>query len=380
MFGIGHEEKIISAGMTMKLQGYLLGYSVLQNGVIVQNHTYSTPVKNLVVNSGKNYLLKANNSTSDVGSNIQVCGARFGKNNISGNSGVLAFCARGSGTTPATVNDTGLAARIGNYATSVLSSNPNTGTCFDRANGKVIMRVTHDHEVEAADRNINELGWFGNTTASPVMFSRLILPSTITVLTGQSLRTVYQLEVSLSPVSSTPVAPSITGWTTDGDYRWECAFPATSSTLATHDPSAFSLFDTVGTGGNMSAAISLGDYTDGGGLVACYSPQAITMYGVAQSFNSFGSRVGTPAPSSTVYNAGSGILTNSAGTSAVTVQNYTNGNFYRDSTLVCEPNWTGYSSISIYAIRFRGLMYIFDNPQTKTNTQRLTLNYRISIS
>ena len=379
MFNIIHEEKSISAGMTMKLQGYLLGYSILQNGVIVGEHKYVEPVKNLVVNSGKDYLLKYQNSTSATASAFaRPLFSYYGS--TTAYSGVLGYCWRGASSTAATAADTALLSPIGNKTHTFLAGNPNTGTRFDRENGKIIMRVTHDHEVEAQDRNVNELGWFGGTEAAPVLFSRIVLPSTVTVLTGQSLRTVYQLEVTLSPISATSAAPSITGWTTDGDCRWECAFPATSSTFSSPNDYNFALFDAVGTNGVLPDGYWTTQCAERAGLLAYSTTYMCTMYGTAQSFNSFGTRPALPDPSATVYNACSGVGTASSGTATFSVSNYTNGNFYRDSTLVCEPNWTGYSSISIYAIRFRGLMYIFDNPQTKTNTQRLTLNYRISVT
>lgn len=389
MFNINHEEKELpSINMSMKLQGYLLGYEVLQGGVIVQSHRYAKPVKNLVVNSGKNALMTVQNSNSATMS--PATGnyyPRFGVKN-SENSGVLAYCARGTSTTAVTVTDTALGNQIGNKTSTILAGDPHTGTRFDKENGKVIMRITHDHENESADRNINELGWFGVQNSVSQMFSRIVLPSTITVLTGQSLRTIYQLEVTITPTVATSCAPSITGWTTDGDYRWECAFPATSTTFATHSSTAFILFDTIDTAGYaVSMDFPGGNPTDGGGLLAAVDSLSLaskggcrfTAYGTAQTFNTFGTRIGDPYPSSTVFTAFNQNYY-SSGSASYTTQNYTPGNFYRDRILVFEPNWTGYSSINVYAMRISGLMYIFDNPQTKTNTQRLTLNYRISVS
>ena len=368
MFGIVHEEKEMpSINMSMKLQGYLLGYEVLQEGVIVQSHRYAKPVKNMVVNSGKDLMF---NST--LGDSTRL----FGYNSSS--SGILGHCGRGSSSTPVSATDTGLLAKIGNSTSTFLTGDPNTGTRYDRENGKVIMRVTHDHEAESSDQNINELGWYGLTT---VLFSRVVLPSTITVLTGQALRTIYQLEVSISPIVAASCAPSITGWTTDGDYRFECLFPATSTTFCDTD---FNLFPVLNTNGS-SDVLAYSYSTDSAGLYGCgyisgnLQFSGVTMYGTAQTFNTFGTAVAQPTASSTVYNALFNYG-NSSGTATGTLQSYTAGNFYRDRTLVFQPNWTGYSSISIYAMRLFGLMYIFDNPQTKTNTQRLTLNYRISVS
>lgn len=367
MFGITHEEKELPCiNMSMKLQGYLLGYSILQNGVIVQEHRYAKPVKNMVVNSGKDLMFN---------SAFSAYACLFGYNSY--NSGILGHCGRGGSSTAASATDTELIAPIGNKTSAFLSGDPNTGTRYDRENGKVIMRVTHDHEAESSDRNINELGWYG---LANILFSRVVLPSTITVLTGQALRTIYQLEITITPIAPTSCAPSITGWNTNGNYRWECLFPATSTTFGS---TSLALFPTLTTSG-AAASLPYASNTDGGGLYgANYNTgrafSGVTMYGTAQTFNTFGTAVPAPTPSDTVYN-GMFDWPNSSGTATATHIAYTAGNFYRDRVLVFEPNWTGYSSISIYAMRLFGLMYIFDTPQTKTNTQRLTLTYRISVS
>lgn len=370
-------------GLNMKLQGYLLGYEVLQGDIVVQKHTYETPVKNLVVDSGKDFLMKSNNSLSTTTTCLMtglVSYPVFGY--LSGsNSGVLGFCGRGSGSTSAAASDTGLQAPIGNKTSTILAGDPNTGTRFDREAGKVVMRVTHDHETESTDQNINELAWFGYGSSAYVMFSRIVVPSTITVLTGQKLRTIYQLEVSISPTVSTSVSPTITGWTTEGDYRWECAFPATSSTFTSPPAADFSLFDTLYTTGTTPGTSSV-VYPDTAGLRAASQSSSgngvVTMYGSSKTFNSFGTRTSNETASATIYQAFS--ASSSSGTATSTTANYTDGNFYRDCTYVFDPNWTGYASISVYAMRIRGLMYIFDTPQTKSNTQRLTLVYRISVT
>lgn len=92
MFGIVHEEKELPCiNMSMKLQGYLLGYDVLQGGVIVKSHRYSVPVKNLVVNTGKDFLMKVSNSpTTTVNESLTTSVPRFGYSSA-GASGVLAI-------------------------------------------------------------------------------------------------------------------------------------------------------------------------------------------------------------------------------------------------------------------------------------------------
>lgn len=381
----------VTVGLSMKMQGYLLGHEVLQNGIVISSKKYDKPIPNLVVDAGKDAFFKYNDSlttTNGVASTLYGYSRPSFGYYSSSNSGSLAYCGRGSGTTAAAASDTALEAQIGNLTNTFLSGDPNTGTRFDQENGKVIMRVTHDHEAESGSVNINELGWFGVQNSVQYMFSHIILPSTISLTAGQQLRTIYQLEITISPIASTSVAPTITGWTTDGDYQWECEFPATSTTFEAHGWTAFALFDTVATTGAVSTTGQLTQgYSDTMALLpfveyvnTSQTRGYVVMLGSTATFQSFGTRrySSFPTASSTLYVA---FTSNpSSGDATYTTEDYVAGNFYRDRTLVFSPGWTGLSSIDIYAISLFGLTYIFDTAQTKSSTQQLTLTYRISLT
>lgn len=376
-------------GLSMKLQGYLLGYQVLQNGVIVQDMRYDKPVPNVVTNVGKAALLYTQNlSYGQVNELDTLFGGVYSSTLYS--SGMLYSCGRGSGNTPATVNDTALVSMIGNRTSSFLSGDPNTGTRYDKENGKIIMRVTHDHEAETSiDKEINEIGYYGGRYGAYVLFSRIVLPSTVTVLVGQSLRTVYQLEVTVSPATTPTTFSSFpvtgTGWSTaTGSYRLIADFPATTATFGSVGNSLMPVISTTGSYVSSTNGYNyLGYHTlnprNAPSTPGTMGGESVSMFGTAQNFSSYpwGTNTLVGAASSTRWNAG---YNDSSGTATGTTQAMTATQTYRDRTYVFSPNWPGYSPISIYAISIRGLMYIFDTPVTKSNTQRLTLVYRVSVT
>jgi hypothetical protein len=57
---------------------------------------------------------------------------------------------------------------------------------------------------------------------------------------------------------------------------------------------------------------------------------------------------------------------------------YTRGNFYRDREIVMQANCPGVD-FAFGAYKICGLKHVFDAPQSKLTTQRLTLVLRISI-
>ena len=201
----------------INVQGYVIGYEILQGGLTVCKHTYDKPVKNMIVNSGKD----------------GWC-ARFGSTSGGAIPDQTVYAARGSGSTPTAATMEELESQIGNRTNQYLTGDPNTGTRYNRETGTIYMRRTYDFEIETSNQNINEVGLFPKATttvASDVglMFSRVVLPATVTVLAGQQLRLTYEIQVTIGPVVPTPAAPAITGWTTDGDAQLVGAFPETSA-------------------------------------------------------------------------------------------------------------------------------------------------------
>ena len=369
----------------INVQGYVIGYEILQGGLTVCKHTYDKPVKNMIVNSGKDGWCARFGYYPDTGGTIP---------------GQTVYAARGSGSTPTAATMEELESQIGNRTNQYLTGDPNTGTRYNRESGIVYMRRTYDFEIETSNQNINEVGLFpadttNTATDSAMMFSRVVLPSTVTVLTDQQLRLTYEVQVTIGPVVSTPAAPTITGWTTDGDTQLVGAFPATSSVYTSTQNAFLSVINT--SGGrvgptNMYSSIEPGA-VDGGspyGETALTTDQSTfnpdhygpwilpTAFWASSTLEAFGSAWNPPAVSPGV----SGHIncwTSSPGSWNATLKAYTRGTFYRDRQIVLQANCPGVN-FNFGAYKIAGLKHVFDAQQTKLTTQRLTLVLRISVA
>ena len=359
----------------IKLQGYAIGYEILKNGVAVRKHTYPVPVKNLVVSAGKDAFCSLGYS----------CTLGY----------VTGYLARGSGSTQAAAGDTQLEAQIGNRTNSILSGDPYTGVKYTAATGLIQARKTYDSEVETSDQNINEIGIFQYESGAP-MFARIVLPATVTVLTGQQLRLTYELQITIAPIAETVASPTITGWTTTGVSRLEGTLPTTTSFgsgLTYYNGIYSSTNDFIPTWDSSGAIY--GVYTnnmqgnwylnpstlpeDSKGYSTSYTFEWLD----SKTFNTFGDPylVGTGVePNNVQVNNYTGS-NSAAGTATAVLQPYVAGTFYRDLTVTMGPNFPGgLDATNIKAIRCRGLTHIFDTPVAKLNTQRLTLTFRVSVA
>ena len=156
----------------IRVQGYVIGYEILQGGLTVRKHTYEKPVKNMIVNSGKDGWCALFGSYPYTGGTIP---------------NQTVYAARGSGSTPTAATMEELESQIGNRTNQYLTGDPNTGTRYNRETGTIYMRRTYDFEIETSNQNINEVGLFPKATttvASDVglMFSRVVLPATFNVI------------------------------------------------------------------------------------------------------------------------------------------------------------------------------------------------------
>jgi len=367
---------------SIKVQGYLVGYSILENGNIINETKFDVPVKNTIVTAGKTWLMTRN--TTDNSFTVDGWTPMFGWSSGLARAGALTFCAKGSSNTATTADMTGLVSIVGTYTQTILSGDPNTGTRYDKENGKIIMRVTHDHAVETSDQNINELGWFSYLYSVRRMFSRIVLPNTVTVQTGQQLRTTYQLEISVAPTTLTPFSFTMTGLgTVTGNYMLQAKIPETTTTFGSVANSLMSCIDTNGNHLGVSApnyycglTFTPDAYrtTDNYGG---YNQYDMILYTATQAFTTYGDYTTTtnPAASSSVL-----ITNTSSGSCTITPSVYVAGSNYRDITYVLDPNFPNGTDVTFSAIRVRGLLFVFDSPITKLNTQRLTFNLRTTIA
>lgn len=358
------EQRIVVNSST-KMRGYVNGYEILQNGIIVKSVDYSRifprGVPNMVVNSGKD---------------------AYGSDNAggAGPAYVTSYFGRGSGSTPTTATMTSLEAAIGNRSNSWASGHPYTGIKFTKDTGLIEARKTVDFEAESSDQNINEIATFTASTGGS-MFSRIVLPATVTVLTGQQLRLTYTLEITISPVTSISVSPTITGWTTDGDARLEGIFPDTTSTFVTgtNTNDFLGLWDSNGVTVNDTKNRYLTPNVKGTNYpYAGQNGTGLNLYKAAtkSAFNTWGNAV---AVGDYYFEMGG---SSSPGTASAVLAPYTNGNYYRDLTVTLQANWPAGTDLTganaIKCIFCRGICIIFDTAQAKLNTQKLVLVFRVS--
>ena len=355
---------IINSGI--KMRGYVTGYEILQNGVIVKSVDYTKVfprgIPNMVVNAGKD---------------------AYGSN-AAGSAGpayVTSYFGRGSGSSPSTATMTDLEAVVGNRSNSWVAGDPYTGCRFTKATGLIEARKTVDFEAENSDQNINEIATFTASTGGS-MFSRIVLPATVTVLTGQQLRLTYTLEITLSPVAPISVAPTITGWTTDGDARLEGAFPDTTTTFVTgtNTNDFLGLWDSNGVAVSDSKKRYLTPNLKGTYYNYSWNDAGLNLYKAAtkSTFNTWGNTI---AKGDYVFEIGPDG-SSSAGTASSVLGAYTNGNYYRDLTVTLQANWPAGTDLTgdnaIKCIFCRGICIIFDTAQAKLNTQKLVLVFRVS--
>lgn len=245
------------------------------------------------------------------------------------------------------VNQTGLASeskRTNTYLTG-------TGNCGrTQAGATFTYRRTYDFTAEVSNQNYTELGWSDLGAVAANLNSRaLISGGTVSVLIGQQLRVIYDLSVTVSPSVSTPGVWNITGWPVspatvlDGDYI-----------LANPAGGIFGMPDLSTTG-----------VPTGGAWPYQRSGTLQHQLGTGSTMPSFGSS----------YSEGTSATANT--NSFLT---YTDGNFYLDAQSVFNLNTgNGTTWRSLFTSTGSGLIFIFDEAQTKANTHTLTVRSRMSV-
>ena len=265
---------------------------------------------------------------------------------------------------------TSLASYHADYS-SYLTGSGNCGT--SRSGSTLTHRRTFDFPAEAGSVAIEELSVAAAGGGSNI-FSRILLSSTVNLTIGQQLRVIYELDVTLSPTTLTANTPSATGWPVapatgvDGDEMWQAVQmsavdTSTGATVTTGTELA---------GGESGAGASMDPFTSTSGTLGSWA----FISSDATAHNTFPSA--GPDRSS---NAVEKELAHDA---------YSNGTFTRTRSCtfaVGEANRTDWRSVGVgnknstagyrpYQGAHQGLVFIFDEEQTKENTHTLTLTFR----
>ena len=253
-----------------------------------------------------------------------------------------------------------------------------TGNCETTLSGATIqMRRTMDFTTEVGLVTYTEIGVGWSSSLSTTVFSRILLGSPVAVDVGQKLRVVYQLNVTIGPsvalyknlpVGGWPVAPSTS------TYGYECIQIISMSAVNTSGNSSTYQGVVGGPAGGGDSLEPACDLTTGGstGTGFAISP-------VSTALAAFGSAV------SRATNA-------SLNATNATQAAYTPLSFYVDRTVVfgvAEGVRSDLRSVMMgyrygaanyypYTAASQAFTFLFDEAQTKTNTQTLSFTVRIS--
>jgi len=211
----------------------------------------------------------------------------------------------------------------------------------------VTYKRTYIFTAQAGAYSVSEVGFSNLAAAANNLFSRFALPATVSLSNGQQLKVVYELDVALSPSSSTAGDANITGWTSTGDFKIE-GVGLEDMFASGNANSGFGITGSAGNGLEPSAVPDITVSTDSSAFSAINTVRAIG-----------GSKADKAVSQS--YNSGDFFIDKSV-TFAITEANFE----VRSIALT----W-GSSEISC-------LRFLLDSAQTKANTHTLSVTIRLS--
>lgn len=244
--------------------------------------------------------------------------------------------------------------RTGTYLTSA-------GACGTTIIGSTLQhRRTYDFTVEVGTVFYGEVGFSYNINSGNNLFSRILLDTPVQVDSGQQLRIVYELHVTVSPTTITARNAVISGW------------PVLPSTVTTGQENLQQI--------SMSGVTAAGNETTLGVYSSANEPSVGNGYPyyVWLSTDANGlSAWGNPG----TYNVGAAH--------AMSIAAYVAGSYQVDKSAtfaVGEANQNNWRSMGYgYHIPGNGIFgggngcsaaFVFDQAQTKINTYTLTLTWR----
>ena len=227
-----------------------------------------------------------------------------------------------------------------------------TGYCGTTVVGNVTQnRRSWDFNYETSSISVTEVGVgytsgdiFSPTLANSSVFSRVLLPGPVAIASGQKLRLIYELDIAITPNVGSPGVPftgSIVGW-------------GTGSLVPGYENIGGYRISNIGIDGS-----NVGDpYLDPAGVP-----------------NIFASNSTLPNPTSGTNTDRSGTINDIAATNTdpyvpLSFTAYKNGTFRTDQIVRNDIRTIGVGFPSDNAF-----CCVFNQPQTKLNTQTLTLSF-----
>jgi len=236
------------------------------------------------------------------------------------------------------------------------------GNCGSSIAANVVTYLrTYDFAVETVQTTYREVGVARATSGASTIFSRIMLPTTVSIDVGQRLRLVYQLQATFLPTSSQYVTnATVNGWPVT---------PATNTNMTESIQQI--LVSSIDTNGNSSTTVTPLEPASSGNTCAFWastnSQSLVTFGNTPLPRDSFGA-ADTVASSQDVYTNGTYTLYKN-GTFGLAQMNYQN---------LASFGFGYHSPSSYYAYRASGQVFamLFEQTQSKYNTQTLSFTYR----
>ena len=224
---------------------------------------------------------------------------------------------------------------------------------------------TYDFTTEVGLVGYNEVGIAWDSIGANTVFSRILLPSTINISSGNKLRIIYNLQATWGPSTLQYKTASVGGW------------PVSPSTTMTGTESLQSLLTStivVGTGASDNNTAILDPYFVNNGAIYL----SLWSSTISSSLAAFGSAVdrsaGSPAAGYT--------------TSTMTKASYVNGSFSCTKTgtlLIGDMNTTNIRTVGLGRYQLstynpasaasQVICFLYDQNQTKNSSQTLSFTY-----
>lgn len=240
--------------------------------------------------------------------------------------------------------------RTNNY----LPGTGNSETTWTAASGIQKNRRTYDFAAETGSVTYTEVGVARLITVNTTLFARVLLASPLSLVSGDVLRLVYEMQFNLTPYEPRAAAPTVTGWgTIDGDEMCE--------SFGLHGISS-------STGGESLSTYHIIEPSDTGHILISNSTTALAAN--PGTGNPPTNRAGTLSARKTATNAASGTGTLQMTMTKSVTFGTTEGNITGIRSLALHY----WSSGTTYYINHAFLM---DSAQDKTNTKTLALSWSV---
>lgn len=244
------------------------------------------------------------------------------------------------------------------------------GTNFNAPSGTFMHYRTYDFGSESISRSYTEVGvGFSAAAQSRTVFSRIRLPAPVTLSFDQRLRMVYGLFVQYAPTASIYVPnATITGWPVAPSTN-------TNTTQSIQVFNNYTLGSTVGTNGDDTTtavgAVSLEPWSSGANSIIWASANSQSLYDITGSLGPIDRIQSASSVNSIIAPYVCGSFTQyKYGTLGLNDSNSDRLYFIGVGTRISFPLfYNPWYETPGYAVRF-------DHPQTKTDTQTLTLNFK----